>query len=207
MLTIYHVPGTRGVRPIWLCEELQIPYSVVPVDFTPEFRASSEWRAMNPVGKVPVLRDELGGESEDLLMFESGAMVQYILHRYGNGRLQPATGSPEHALYLQWSWFAEATFARPLGEIVNHVREFPGEQRIDAVVTEMQARAALSAKALGDEMSDKTFILGETFSAADIMLGYTLMLADRFLSNGLPDSVVPYWQRLTSRPAYQKAVS
>ena len=207
MLTIYHVPGTRGVRPIWLCEELQIPYSVVPVDFTPEFRASSEWRAMNPVGKVPVLRDELGGESEDLLMFESGAMVQYILHRYGNGRLQPATGSPEHALYLQWSWFAEATFARPLGEIVNHVREFPGEQRIDAVVTEMQARAALSAKALGDEMSDKTFILGETFSAADIMLGYTLMLADRFLSNGLPDSVVPYWQRLTNRPAYQKAVS
>ena len=207
MLTIYHVPGTRGVRPIWLCEELQIPYSVVPVDFTPEFRASSEWRAMNPVGKVPVLRDELGGESEDLLMFESGAMVQYILHRYGNGRLQPATGSPEHALYLQWSWFAEATFARPLGEIVNHGREFPGEQRIDAVVTEMQARAALSAKALGDEMSDKTFILGETFSAADIMLGYTLMLADRFLANGLPDSVVPYWQRLTSRPAYQKAVS
>lgn len=207
MLTIYHVPGTRGVRPIWLCEELQIPYSVVPVDFTPEFRASSEWRAMNPVGKVPVLRDELGGESEDLLMFESGAMVQYILDRYGNGRLQPATGSPEHALYLQWSWFAEATFARPLGEIVNHVREFPGEQRIDAVVTEMQARAALSAKALGDEMSDKTFILGETFSAADIMLGYTLMLADRFLANGLPDSVVPYWQRLTSRPAYQKAVS
>ena len=71
----------------------------------------------------------------------------------------------------------------------------------------MQARAALSAKALGDEMSDKTFILGETFSAADIMLGYTLMLADRFLSNGLPDSVIPYWQRLTSRPAYQKAVS
>ena len=207
MLTIYHVPGTRGVRPIWLCEELQIPYSVVPVDFTPEFRASSEWRAMNPVGKVPVLRDELGGESEDLLMFESGAMVQYILDRYGNGRLQPATGSPEHALYLQWSWFAEATFARPLGEIVNHVREFPGEQRIDAVVTEMQARAALSAKALGDEMSDKTFILGETFSAADIMLGYTLMLADRFLANGLPDSVVPYWQRLTNRPAYQKAVS
>ena len=71
----------------------------------------------------------------------------------------------------------------------------------------MQARAALSAKALGNEMSDKTFILGETFSAADIMLGYTLMLADRFLSNGLPDSVIPYWQRLTSRPAYQKAVS
>ena len=56
MLTIYHVPGTRGIRPIWLCEELQIPYTVVSVDFSPKFRASAEWRAMNPVGKVPVLR-------------------------------------------------------------------------------------------------------------------------------------------------------
>lgn len=207
MLTIYHVPGTRGVRPIWLCEELQIPYTVVSVDFSPKFRASAEWRAMNPVGKVPVLRDQLEGQSEDLLIFESGAMVQYILDRYGKGQLQPPPGSPEHALYLQWSWFAEATFARPLGEIVNHSREFPDERRIDDVVAEMQARAELSAKALGDEMSDKPFILGETFSAADIMLGYTVMLAERFLPEGLPDSLLPYWQRLSSRPAYQKAVS
>ena len=134
-------------------------------------------------------------------------MVQYILDRYGKGQLQPPPGNPEHALYLQWSWFAEATFARPLGEIVNHSREFPDERRIDDVVAEMQSRAELSAKALGDEMSDKPFILGETFSAADIMLGYTVMLAERFLPEGLPDSLLPYWQRLSSRPAYQKAVS
>ena len=207
MLTIYHVPGTRGIRPIWLCEELQIPYTVVSVDFSPKFRASAEWRAMNPVGKVPVLRDELEGQSEDLLIFESGAMVQYILDRYGKGRLQPPPGSPEHALYLQWSWFAEATFARPLGEIVNHSRAFPDERRIDDVIAEMRARAELSARALGDEISDKPFILGETFSAADIMLGYTVMLAERFLPAGLPDTLLPYWQRLSSRTAYQKAVS
>jgi glutathione S-transferase len=180
MLTIYHVPGTRGVRAIWLCEELALPYTVESVDFSPEFRASESWRAMNPVGKVPVLRDSENASSSDFLMFESGAMVQYILDRYGKGRLQPVAGTPEHGTYLQWSWFAEATFARPLGEIVNHGREFPGTERIDAVVEEMQNRAQVCAQAVGAAVADRTFILGEQFTAADIMLGYTLMLADRF---------------------------
>ena len=162
---------------------------------------------MNPVGKVPVLRDSENSSSDDFLMFESGAMVQYILDRYGNGQLQPPAGTPEHGTYLQWSWFAEATFARPLGEIVNHGREFPGAKRIDSVVTEMQNRAQLCAQALGDAMTDRTFILGERFTAADIMLGYTLMLAERFLPQGLPANVVPYWETLSNRPGYKKAVS
>lgn len=207
MLTIYHVPGTRGVRAIWLCEELALPYRVEAVDFSPEFRASESWRAMNPVGKVPVLRDSEDTSKDDFLMFESGAMVQYILDRYGNGQLQPAAGTPEHGTYLQWSWFAEATFARPLGEIVNHGREFPGTERIDAVVEEMQNRALLSAQAVGAAVKDRPFILGEQFTAADIMLGYTLMLAERFLPQGLPATVKPYWESLSSRSAYQKAVS
>ena len=74
---------------------------------------------MNPVGKVPVLKDD------DFIMFESGAMVQYILDRHGNGQLQPKPGTPEHGRYLQWCWFAESTFARPIGEIVNHRRVRP----------------------------------------------------------------------------------
>ena len=204
MLTIYHVPGTRGVRAVWLCEELGLPYTVETVDFSPEFRRSAQWRALNPVGKVPVLRDTGNG---DFVMFESGAMVQYILDRYGNGQLQPAAGTPAHALYLQWSWFAEATFARPLGEVVNHGREFPGDKKIDAVVAEMLARGHACAEAVGTAIGDQPFILGEAFSAADIMLGYTLMLAERFLPDGLPATVEPYWQRLAARPAFQKSVS
>lgn len=208
MLTIYHVPGTRGIRTIWLCEELSLPYKIEQVDFSPEFRSSEAWRSMNPVGKVPVLQDT-GADSDgsDLVMFESGAMVQYILDRYAAGKLQPAPGTAPHGTYLQWSWFAESTFARPLGEIVNHARAFPGEQRIEAVVKEMQARAMLSAEALGAEVASKAFILGDDFSAADIMLGYTLMLAERFLPDGLPDNVLPYWQRLSSRPAFKIATT
>jgi glutathione S-transferase len=204
MLTIYHVPGTRGVRAIWLCEELNIPYQLEQVDFSPEFRNSAEWRAMNPVGKVPAMTDS---EYPDFVMFESGAMVQYILDRYGEGRLQPTPGTAEHGLYLQWSWFAEATFARPLGEIVNHGRAFPGDQSIEPVIAEMQARGRLCAEAVGAAIGDQHYVLGESFSAADIMLGYTLMLAERFLPEGLPATVVPYWQRLSARPAFKKSVS
>lgn len=198
MIKIYHVTGTRGVRAIWACEELSIPYEVETVDFSPEFRASAEWRAINPVGKVPAMTDD------GLVMFESGAMVQYLIDRYGQGRLQPPPGTAEHAAYLQWSWFAEATFARPLGEIVNHGRAFPGDARIPEVVREMQDRAAICLEAVDREMQSKDFILGSEFSAADIMLGYTLMLATRFLDE-LPDTLQPYWQRLAQRPAFDVA--
>ena len=203
MIHFYHAPGTRGIRPIWLCEELGIDYEVEMIEFTPEFRATSEWRKISPLGKVPVLVDT----ANDLLMYESSAMVQYLLDRYGNGQLQPIAGTSEHAIYQQWNWFAESTFARPLGEIVNHGREFPGEKRIPTVIAEMQNRGEQCAIAVGDEIGDNTFILGADFSAADINLGYSIMLAERFLPNGLPESVKPYWQRLSSRPAFIRATS
>lgn len=104
---IYHAPGTRSVRPIWAAEELGIPHAVVSVGGpgkagfadlgeSAEFRRSDEWRKLSPTGKVPVMTD-----GTDLTMFESVAMVQYLLDRYGGGRLQPQPGTPEHALYLQ----------------------------------------------------------------------------------------------------------
>ena len=147
MLKLFHVPGTRSTRIIWLCEELGVPLDIERVSFSPEFRMSREWLTKNPLGKVPALED---GE---LSMFESGAMVQYILDRYGKGLLQPMAGTPEHALYMQWSWFGEATFARPLGEIVNHRRNFDPE--IPAVVEEMKCRALLCAKAVNDAVEGR----------------------------------------------------
>ena len=72
MLKFYHSPGTRAFRAIWACEELGVPYEIEPVDFSPENRRKPEWRAMNPVGKVPVMDDG------DIRIFESCAMVQYL---------------------------------------------------------------------------------------------------------------------------------
>ena len=141
----------------------------------------------------------------DLVMFESGAMVQYLVDRYGNGKLQPEIGTADHALYLQWSWFAEATFSRPLGEVVNHGREFPGDKQIPEVVEEMKNRASLSLDAVADEVADKEYLVANSFSAADIMMGYTIMLADRLLGKPLPKKILPYWERLSEREGYQIA--
>ena len=200
MLRIHHVPATRGFRVIWLCEELGVPYEIVRVDFSRRYRASAEWRAMNPVGKVPVMT------AGDMTMFESGAMVQHVLDRHGAGRLEPARGTREHALYLQWSWFAEATFTRPLGEIVNHRREF-GDRAIPEVLDEMKARARLCLDALDGEMRGKEYLVGE-FTAADIMMGYALRSCRRLLPDeSLPADAGAYWERLAARDAYRAALA
>ena len=200
MLRIHHVPATRGFRVIWLCEELELPYEIVRVDFSREYRASPEWRAMNPVGKVPVMTDG------DLAVFESGAMVQHVLDRHGGGRLEPARGTRDYALYMQWSWFAEATFTRPLGEIVNHRRVF-GDRAVPEVVEEMKDRVRLCVDALDGEMRGKDYLVGG-FTAADIMMGYTLRSCRRLLpDDALPEHASAYWDRLSARDAYQAAVA
>ena len=83
MIKIYHTKGTRGLRVIWLCEELNIDYQIQKVDFSKEFRFSKEWLKINPLGKLPSMQDG------DVLLFESCAMMQYILDKYGKGKLQP----------------------------------------------------------------------------------------------------------------------
>lgn len=202
MIEIYHVPGTRSVRVIWLCEELGVRYEKVDVDFSPEFRTSAEWRALNPVGKIPVMRDG------DMTIFESGAMVEYILDKYGKGRLRPAPGTSESGIYMQWCWFAEATFARPLGEMVNHRRVFPQDEQVPAVVEEMADRARLCIAALDQALESQAYLCGRDFTAADIMTGYSLMLARRFdLMDEKYPNVLAYWHRLSARPAFEKATA
>jgi glutathione S-transferase len=198
MLKIHHAPGTRGFRVIWLCEELGVPYEVVPVDMSPAYRASPEWRKLNPVGKVPVMSDGA------LTMFESGAMVQYVLEKYGKGRLQPAHDSVDYGLYLQWCWFAEATFGRALGEIVNHRREFK-DSPMEDVIEEMKSRSRLAGEAVGQALTGKTWILGEEFTAADVMLGLTLRSYLKHMGEELPGNLETYWSRLTARSAYKSA--
>ncbi len=203
MITIYHVPRTRSARIIWLCEELDLPYEVVPVDFSPEYRKSAEWRRLNPIGKVPAMTD-LDAEGKPFTMIESGAMVHYILERYGEGRLQRPPGTPESALLLQWSWFAEASLARPLGDMVHHRILKPEPERIPAVVEDGRERAEICLDAVEAALEGRDYLLGCGFSAADIMMGYSLALAQRL---GLLDerypNVVAYMGRLEARPGFR----
>ncbi len=199
MLKIYHSPGTRGFRVIWVCEELSVPYEIVPVNFAAEYRATPEWRALNPVGKVPVMVD---GETT---MFESCAMMQYVLDRYGDGRLQPTKDDPTYAHFLQWCWFAEATLARPLGEIVNHRREFKPE--LDAVVAEMKSRATSCIAALDAAVAGRSYLLGETMSAADLSICYAMRGYRRMVTETLPPTLQAYFDRVTALPSYAATVA
>ena len=130
MITLYHCPLTRSIRIYWLLEELGLPYKLERVAIAP-FRASKlaslltpeslqrGSHAAHPLGKVPAIEDQ------DLTLFESGAILEYILERYGKGRLAPAPGTPDRGPYLQWVHFAEATALSPLGDIVSHTYFLP----------------------------------------------------------------------------------
>lgn len=198
MLTIYHSPGTRGFRVMWACEELGLPYDIRPVDFSAEYRRSEEWRRMHPVSKVPVMEDG------SLRMHESCAMIQYILARYGDGRLQPAATDPGYAHFLQWLWFSEATFQRPLGEITNHRREFNPE--LPNVVAEMKARATGCVEALDRALASRPYLTGDTMTAADLSNAYVLRGYRRSVSESLPANVKAFWDRMTALPSYERTV-
>ena len=199
-LCIHHSPGTRGFRLIWLCEELGVPLSVQQVDFSAAYRQSAEWLEMNPVGKVPVMTDG------DFKLFESGAMLQHVLNRYDvENQLEPSPGTEEHALFLQWCWFAEATFGRVTGELASHRRQF--ETPIEAVLEEMRQRARCCVRALDAALADgRQYLLQCGFSAADVMMGYTILSFERNVGEEpLPENAALYWQRLKARPAFKAA--
>ena len=205
MITIYHVPRTRSARVIWLCEELGLPYEVVPVDFTPAYLKSAEWRRLNPIRKVPALTD-LDADGNPFTIIESGAMVHYILERYGEGRLQPPPGTPESARFLQWSWFAEASLARPLGDVVHHRMLKPEAERIPAVVEDGRQRAEICLEAVEAELEGRDYLLGGELTAADIMMGYSLALAQRLdILDERHPNLGAYLGRLEAQPGYQVA--
>ena len=199
MLKIYHVRGTRSVRPIWLCHELQLPVEIEPIDFAPAFRNSEEWRAISPAGKVPAMTDG------DLTMFESGAMVDYILERYGDGRLRPAPGTAESALHHQWCWFSEATLARPLGI---HRLLTPQSEGMPSVASDAEQKARGCIDVVEQTLADRDFLLGSEFGAADIMMGYSLrLLAKRKVFDDQYPNARAYLERLESRDACVRAMN
>ena len=92
-----------------------------------------------------------------------------------------------------------------MGEIVNHGREFPGDKRIDAVVEEMTHRGVMAGQAVADHMQGRTYLVDDTFTAADISMGYTIMLLEAFAPDRFPQGLQAYWQRLKGRPAFVSA--
>lgn len=194
-LKLYHVPGTRSVRTLWLCYELELDVVVEVIDFSEAYRASDAWRSISPAGKIPVLVD--GG----VTVFESGAIVEYILEKYGNGRLKPAAGSPESALCYQWMWFSEATLIRPLGLY----RTLRNDTDAALLVAEAREKFFTALQVVEDALQQKQYLLGDAFSAADIMMGYSIAMVERLLNEDFPHCKA-YLDRLRERTALIKVL-
>ena len=200
MIKLYYAPFTRSVRILWLLEELGLPYELVRVDFKPPAR--DFFAQKTPTGKFPTIEDG------DTVMCESGAILEYILERYGDGRLAPPVGNPDRGAFLQWVHFAESTAFPPLGIVIWLTRYREDAEREAAIIENARARAAMTLDFLQREIGDGAYLLGDSFSAADIMMGFTLVAA-RLL--GVLDDRYPvlidYLERLQARPAYQKTVA
>jgi glutathione S-transferase len=200
MIKLYYAPRTRSVRILWLLEELGLPYALERVDFLPP--AQRFFSQRTPLGKLPTIEDG------DVVMCESGAIVEYILERYGEGRLAPAPGSRERATYLQWLHFAESTAFPPLGILVWLGRYRDDAEQHSALVEDARARAAMGLDFLERELGQGPHLIGEDFSAADVMMGFTLIAAQAL---GVLDDRYPglndYVGRLQARPAFQKALA
>lgn len=198
-MKIYYAPNSRAVRIVWLFEELGLPYELERFKLgAPEMRAPDYLR-VHPVGRVPALED---GE---VTIFESGAIVQYVLAKYGEGRLVPDTASPEFPIYLQWLHYAEGMIMPPVNTIMVETVFLPEERRNQVNVDRATKLLTRMMGAVEQGLEGGEFLAG-TFSGADIMTGHASMVAVR-LGADISDkpNLSAYVERLQARPALQRA--
>ena len=197
-IRLYAAPRTRAVRVAWLLEELKLDYELELVAFEPT--SSSFFIQNTPTGKIPTLQD---GAVE---ICESGAIIEYLLERYGNGALAPEPGSPARAEYLQWLHYAESTAFPPLGIVVwltvyrQDGAEHPG------LIEDARNRAKTALRFAEDRLGERPYLIGDEFTAADIMMGFTLFAA---MSLGVLDDLPrlqAYLGRISDREGFRAAL-
>lgn len=199
-MKIYYAPNTRAVRIVWLFNELGLPYELETFQLGERKMRAPEYLAVHPLGRVPALADDDG-----TCLFESGAIVQYVLSKYGDGRLQPTSSSPDFAPYLQWLHYAEGMLMPPVNTIVVETLLLAPEKRNQGNVERAVKLLGRMLEAVETRMAGREFLAGE-FSGADIMTGHATIVAAK-LGADVSDkpNVRDYIQRLNARPALAAA--
>jgi len=201
MLKLHFAPNSRAGRILWLLEELQLPYELNRMDFHPKDLKSDDHRARHPLGRVPVLED--GGVS----IFESGAIVEYVLERYKNGGLKPAVESLDFPAYLQWFHYCEGMVMPPINTIVVQTILLPPERRDENALSQARRLLNRALVPVEEALEGKDYLIGD-FSAADIMLGHACFMSNRV--GCVSDDMVNlkgYVERIAARPAFDKAIN
>lgn len=201
MLKVHFVAGTRAGRVVWLLEELELEYEVNIMPFTKEGLKSPEHRSRHALGRVPVLED---GE---ISIFESGAIIDYVLERHKNGGLKPSSDSSEFPFYLQWYHYCEGMVMPPMNQIVVQTILLPPDRRDETVLNQAKSLLTKSLAPVNENLSDKDYLIGD-FSAADLMLGHSCFMANRLgcVSEEM-QNIKDYVARINARPAFQKAIN
>lgn len=200
MLTVHHLGKSQSERIVWLCEELGIAYELKCYPRSP-LLAPSEYKALHPIGAAPVITDG------DLVLAESGAIVEYIIARYGNGRLALTSGHPDFAPYLYWLHFANGTLQSGMGRtmILNRLKLAAD----DPVLVAAKGRLDNAFKLVEARTGEAKYLAGDEFTAADIMTVFSLTTMRYFQPYdfaGLPN-IRGYLARIGGREAYRRAMA
>lgn len=197
MIRLYHCVDARSFRPLWALEELGLSYELVVMPFPPRYRAK-EFMAVNPLGTIPALED---GQT---FMTESAAIVQYLATRDGPTALSVEPRDPSYGAWLNWLHFGEATLTFPQTLVLRYRQFEPGKAEVVADDYAKWFLARLRAVDRAAETSE--FLCTGRFTAADISVGYALLLATQLgLSAEFKPQTQAYWDRLQARPAFQSA--
>ncbi len=172
-IKLYFTPQTRAVRPRWLLEELNIPYSLHHIDLFNGRGNTEEYKQIHPLGAVPAMK--VGDE----VMFESGAICHWLADYYSDAGLAPSIGDIKRIKYEQWMFFSQATLEVQPFLVLLHSKILDESKRVEEIVPWVIARHKNILIMIDDALVNQDYLLGNEFSAADIMVGSVLIDAAR----------------------------
>ena len=200
-ITIYQLDRSRSERAVWLMEELGLEYKLEAYEREPSAAAPPTLKAMHALGKAPVIRDG------DLVLAESGAIVDYIVHRHARGRLALKQGHPAYARYVYWLHFAEGSLMSLM--LIALVLSRVPEASASPVTGRIRDRMKQMLAFVDSELGGGPWFAGSQFTAADVMMTFPFTTMRRFLDYELAPhaNLIAYVRRIEARPAYQRAMS
>jgi len=200
-MTLYHCINARSFRVLWMLEELGLSYELKVLPFPPRSR-DEHYLAVNPLGTIPAFLED------DVCMSESAAICQYLAARHSPHALDVGVDEADFGAYLNDLHFGEATLTFPQTLILRYGRFEPPERRL-AQAAEDYTRWFLSRlRTLEPRLATREFLCAGRFTAADVSVGYALMLAtDIGLQDRFKPATLAYWQRLQGRPGFQRALA
>jgi glutathione S-transferase len=200
MLTVHHLGISQSDRIVWLCEELAIPYQLIRYERDPVTRmAPPDYRALHPFGTAPVITDDT------LVLGESGAIIEYIIAKYGNGRLAVTADRPDFADYLFWFHFANGS-VMPSCMLDLAANIMGGKSNALSALRERSGRAFAM---IDGRLAAVPYLAGREFTAADIIMLFPLTTMRAFVPRDLTPypHIRDYLGRIAERPAYQRAMT